>query len=85
MWQMENAGWFKYTKGFIIGRPYHYGQELMGLDTYEAVTGIIGKYNVPTIMDADIGHLAPMMPLVNGSMAEIKSVSNTIEIKMKYE
>lgn len=85
MWQMENAGWFKYSKGFIIGRPYQYGQELMGLDTYEAVIGIIGKYNVPIIMDADIGHLAPMMPLVSGSIAEIKSVRNAIEINMKYE
>lgn len=85
MWQLDRSGWFKYTKGFIIGRPYHHGEEMMGLDQYQAVLKIIEKYNVPVIMDADIGHLSPMMPLVVGSMAEVKSEGNTLSINMKYE
>ncbi len=84
MWQLENSGWFKYTKGFIIGRPYCHGQEIMGLNQYDAVIGVAGRYNVPVIMDADIGHLAPMMPLVTGSVAEISAVSNTVTVNMKY-
>ena len=83
IWQLEHSGWFKYTKGFLIGRPLCMGQELMGLDQYSAVTGVLAKYNVPIIMDADVGHFAPMMPLVCGSYATIKVNGNDIQIEMK--
>lgn len=83
MWQMENAGWFKYLKGFVIGRPLVFGQEMMGLDQYEAVLGIIGKYNVPVIMDADLGHLSPTMPLIYGSVATVSIKGNNYSIDMK--
>lgn len=83
MWQMEEAGWFKYVKGFIIGRPLCFGQEMMGLDAYDAVLGIAGEKNVPVIMDADLGHLPPMMPLVVGSLAEVNVNGNDISVKME--
>jgi muramoyltetrapeptide carboxypeptidase LdcA involved in peptidoglycan recycling len=34
-------------------------------------------------MDADIGHLAPMMPLVSGSVADISVAGNDITVDMK--
>ncbi len=71
MWQMEKAGWFKYVRAFVIGRPLVFGQDMMGLDQYSAVLGIAGKYNVPVIMDADIGHLPPAMPVISGAYAEV--------------
>jgi muramoyltetrapeptide carboxypeptidase LdcA involved in peptidoglycan recycling len=49
------------------------GQEMMGLDQYEAVLGIIGKYNVPVVMDIDIGHISPSMPVVCGSIGEVEA------------
>ena len=55
----------------------------MGLDQYSAVTEILKKYNVPVIMDADVGHFAPMMPLVCGSLAEITAEGNDITVKMQ--
>lgn len=73
MWQMDNAGWFKNVKGFVIGRPLCMGQEMMGLDQYEAVLGIVGRYNVPVVMDIDIGHISPSMPVVCGSIGEVKA------------
>ena len=33
-------------------------------------------------MDADIGHVAPMMPLIIGSHAEVKAEGNDLEVKM---
>ncbi len=81
LWQMEHAGWFNHVKGFIIGRPLCFGNDYCGMNQYDAVTGILGKYNVPIIMDADIGHLPPMMPIICGSMAEISSEGNNICIK----
>lgn len=83
MWQMENAGWFQNVKGFLIGRPYVFGQELMGLNQYAAVTEIAGKYNVPIVMDCDIGHLAPTMPLIGGSIADIRVAGGHITVSMR--
>lgn len=84
MWQMEHAGWFQHVKGFVFGRPRN-GESLMGLDAYEAVLSVAGKYNVPVIMDADVGHLPPMMPLVIGSLAEVSVLGNDMEVDMKFE
>lgn len=84
MWQMEHAGWFQHVKGFLFGRPRN-GEAIMGLDAYEAVLTVAKKYGVPVIMDADIGHVAPMMPLVVGSIAQVRVISNDIEVKMEYK
>ena len=84
MWQMKNAGWLDYTKGFLIGRPCCLGEEMMGLDHYHAVVDILKDFNVPIILDADLGHRPPMMPLVCGSMADIKVQGNQLQIDMDF-
>lgn len=84
MWQMEHGGWFEHVKGFLIGRPLCHGQEMMGLDQYHAVCDIISKHRVPVIMDADIGHLPPMMPLVCGSMAKVTAKGSDLSVRMDY-
>ena len=43
IWQMKHAGWFEHVKGFLIGRPLHFGEEAMGLDHYRAVVGAFGR------------------------------------------
>lgn len=83
MWQMDNGGWFRYCKGFMIGRPLQFGQEMMGLDQYQAVLGIIGKYNVPVVMDVDLGHLSPMMPVVCGSMGTLMVDGQDMSLSME--
>ncbi len=83
MWQMEEAGWFEHTKGFLIGRPMNFGQEMMGLDAYSAILEVAGKKGVPVIMDADLGHLAPMMPVMVGSLATVNVEGNDIALKME--
>ena len=83
MWQLEQAGWFETAKGFIIGRPYHFDEPMMGLDRIEAVMGIAGRHNVPVILDADVGHLPPMMPLVAGSLAHVRAGGNRMRVSMK--
>ena len=80
-WQMREAGWFKYVKGFMIGRPLHFGEEALGVDQYNAVTDILGNLGAPIIMDLDIGHVPPMMPIVSGSLAEVKASGNKINVK----
>ncbi len=84
LWNLDRAGWFKYAKGFIIGRPLAaWKQEMMGLDQYNAVTGILGKYNVPIVMDADVGHLPPAMPIISGAVAEVNCEGSNVTLSYK--
>ena len=83
MWQMEHAGWFRHCKGFLIGRPLNgMGVEEFGIDHYQAAYEMLKKYNVPVMMDLDIGHLPPMMPLICGSMASVLSDGKTYSVEM---
>ena len=83
IWQMSHAGWFSHVKGFLIGRPLCHGQELLGLDQYRAVTDLLQEYDVPVLMDLDIGHIAPMMPLICGSHVDVRLDGQKLRIKME--
>ena len=83
-WQMREAGWFKYAKGFLIGRPRRFGEEALGVDQYNAVTEMLGGLGVPIIMDLDIGHMPPMMPIINGAVADVEAVGNTLTMKYDF-
>lgn len=83
IWHLDQAGWFENTRGFLIGRPLN-GQEIMGVDQYRAVTEELAKYKVPILMDLDIGHIPPMMPLVCGAMADVTVRGNDVEIVHRF-
>ncbi len=80
LWQLEETGWFRHVRGFLIGRALN-GGEIMGLDVYSAVLETAGRKGVPVIMDVDLGHLPPMMPLIVGSLADVEVSGNRIEIR----
>ncbi len=84
MWQMEHAGWFRYCKGFLIGRPrLGMNGDEFGIDRYQAVYEMLRQYGVPVMMDLDIGHMPPMMPLICGSMARVVSDGMTYRVEME--
>jgi len=85
LWQMKEAGWFTHVKGFLIGRPMMYGQDMFGVDQYRAVTDMLSEFNVPIVMDLDIGHLAPMMPMICGGTAKVAVKGNDITIQYTYK
>ncbi len=84
IWEMQHAGWFRYVKGFLFGRPLN-GEEAFGLDKYRAVTDLLAQYQVPVLMDLDIGHLPPMMPIITGAMADVSCKGQQFELKMRLE
>ena len=84
LWQLDHAGWFENVKGFLFGRPLCHGEEMFGLDQYHAVTDLLGKYQVPVLMDLDIGHIPPMMPMVNGVFATVETKGNRVEIHYDF-
>lgn len=83
LWQMENAGWFEKASGFIIGRPMHIGESFMGLDMDTAVLRVLAEHRVPILLDADIGHLPPMMPMISGARARVTAARNSMQISYK--
>ena len=57
--------------------------EEFGINHYQASYEMLKKYNVPVIMDVDIGHLPPMMPLICGSMAHVTSDGKQYAVQME--
>ncbi len=80
LWQMENAGWFENVRGFLIGRPLRFDDTFGDFDHYDAVLGILAKYNVPILMDLDIGHQFPQMPIISGACANVSARGNSLNI-----
>lgn len=85
VWQLRNAGWFENAKGFLIGRALNYDMDFMGMDRINAVTGALEDLGLPIVLDLDIGHLPPSMPLISGAMADVKAEGNSISINMRLE
>jgi len=83
LWQLSEAGWFRHVSGFLIGRPMQYGMEMMGLDCREAALGVLRSYGKPILLDVDLGHLPPMMPLIAGAVAEVSAAPGKLSIDMK--
>ncbi len=44
---------------------------------------MLRKYNVPVVMDVDIGHLSPMIPVICGSMGRV--VSDGLKYRVEME
>ncbi len=80
LFQLKAAGWFKYTKAFIFGRSYRYNNDDFGITMREAIIDILGDLNVTIIMDADLGHLGPSMPIRCGALAEVRVLKKKIKI-----
>ena len=85
LWQLSHAGWFRHVKGFLIGRPMMIDADGMGLDRFSAVTGVLEEYGVPILMDLDIGHLPPMMPLISGACADVRAENRALTIAYRFE
>ena len=58
---------------------------MMGLDQYSAVIKTAGRYNVPVIMDADLGHLPPAMPVISGAYAEVSVKDDNIHFSYELK
>lgn len=68
LWQLKEIGWFRYTKGFLFGRPLFY-KDYTDTPYEEAVMYALGSLNVPVIFDCDFGHKGPRFTMINGAKA----------------
>lgn len=70
LFQMQQANWFQYIKGIIVGRvavPSCFYEDFSYQDALKELFP-----DIPLIMNADIGHVPPKMTLINGCIATIK-------------
>ena len=76
--QLKDSGWFKYTKGVIVGRVI-YPNSYTSMTYQNALKTVFG--NIPLVFNADIGHVPPKMTLINGCIANIKASNDKGLIK----
>ncbi len=79
LFQLKNASWFKYVKGFIFGRLLN-KYEPLDYTLKQALSDALSDLNVPVIYDADISHISPKIPIINGSIATINYENNKLSI-----
>ena len=80
LWALRQAGWFDNARGFIFGRPFMYDDASFGLTQEQAVLDAIGDMNLPILLNTDIGHLPPQMPLIAGAAAEVSAAPGKLRI-----
>ncbi len=80
LWQMKNSGYFENCKGIIFGRPLIIREDY-GLSYYQMIRDALKITNIPIICDIDIGHVAPQIPIVTGSILKIMSKDGKGNIK----
>lgn len=81
LWQLRSAGWFRHVSGFIVGRPYEIDDRFGSEGPQEAVLAALGDLGVPVILDADLGHLPPSMPLISGACADVSCADGMMSVK----
>jgi muramoyltetrapeptide carboxypeptidase LdcA involved in peptidoglycan recycling len=59
--------------------------DFFGMNRFDAVTEVIGKYNVPILFDVDLGHLPPSMPIITGRIGTIEFKNKQLTLKMELK
>ena len=81
IFQLKEAGWFKNIKGLIFGRPRAcYKEKMFGISHYKAIKTNLKSLNVPILMDVDLGHFDPSMPIITGVKAKVEYIDKNIRI-----
>ena len=85
LWKLNELDYFKYTKCVIFGR-FGNPKTYFDYDTKECLKdSALGRLNIPVIYDADISHASPCMPIINGSIANIKLNKNKCSISFELK
>jgi muramoyltetrapeptide carboxypeptidase LdcA involved in peptidoglycan recycling len=76
MLQMKHCGYFRNTKAVIFGRVL-----LKGGSEDEAYVELLKKcFDIPFLMNVDIGHVRPTMTLINGAIIHLACADGKGEI-----
>lgn len=67
---LKEAGWFSNVSGILFGRHLN-NKPLMEITHNEVILDVLKDLKIPIIVDLDIGHVKPMMTIINGSLIEV--------------
>lgn len=67
---MRLSGFFDRAVAVVVGRSS--APDSAGYTQHEAVLDALGPLGVPIVADVDCGHVAPFMPIVNGSLGTLE-------------
>ncbi len=81
IWQLKEAGWFKYIKGVVFGR-LTIDKSFYDISFNDVLKDAFEEFNVPILYDADLGHIPPRLTLINGALAQIDFFDNKASVKM---
>lgn len=84
LWQLKNAGWFRYCRGFVFGRSVHQGDVLFDVTFEESLEQLL-DYDVPIIYNCDIGHLPPSWTVIEGALATVKKEGSRCSIDYRLD
>jgi muramoyltetrapeptide carboxypeptidase LdcA involved in peptidoglycan recycling len=73
------AGWFDHAVAVLVGRTGAPDSE-GGFTQRDAVVEALGMLGLPIVVDLEIGHVPPHLPLVNGATARVVVDGSTREI-----
>ncbi|WP_228266552.1 S66 family peptidase [Ornithinimicrobium ciconiae] len=68
------AGWFEHARAILIGRTA--APDSGDFTQRDAVLDALEDLDLPIVFDVECGHVAPMMPLVNGALAHLTVTDN---------
>lgn len=80
LWQMKNAGYFENCNGIIFGRPLMIREDY-DISYEQTIKDAFEDLKIPIIINADIGHISPQIPIVTGSILEVESSNGRGSIK----
>ena len=84
LWHLKEAGWFQNASGFVFGRPTFFSSDY-DIGYKEAVEAVLSELNVPIVYEADIGHKAPRLTMINGAKAKLRVAEGKGELQLKME
>lgn len=85
LWQMREAGWFKYVKGIMLGRPAMINTDYSSTTYEEAVMNVLAELACPVIADMDFGHRPPHLTIVNGAIGRVTYRDGAGSFQMRFE
>ena len=82
---LRYAGWFEHAVAVLVGRTdAPAGTDDGGLSQEEAVLDALGDLGVPLVLDLEIGHVPPHLPLLNGAVAQVVVDDDRHEITQRW-
>lgn len=79
---LRHAGWFDDARAVLIGRTS--APDSAGMTQRAAVLDALGPLDLPLVLDVEIGHVPPHLPLVNGASATLIVESDRHEIVQEF-